>query len=98
MPDSTLPTPRGSDRRYALWARRVAGKPCEIAAYDRLRDAEWEALRLARASGSEGAMSVYVFDEELGSIVWAAGEKAKEITDAGGDVDPQTLRVSAAVE
>lgn len=44
-----------------------------------------EAAAIARSSGDEGAMSVWV--EHEGAPVWAAGEKAREMIDSGVEID-----------
>lgn len=56
-----------------------------------LRD---EAFRLASSSGADGVMSVWI-QHRTGRLVWAAGEKATELKDAGYRFDPDCNIVEA---
>jgi hypothetical protein len=87
--------------RWSAWAKGGS----EDTAWERFRGAEGparrEAVRIARASGAEGAVSVWVQDPK-GHIVWCAGEKANELREAGyvidGDYVPRLLPPSSTSE
>lgn len=71
---------------FQVWARRAteerASLRCSLAFFaDAVNEAQW----IARASGHDGAVSVWV--EERGRVIWAAGEKATEIDAAATPPD-----------
>jgi hypothetical protein len=68
-----------ADETFQLWAR----SPDEVEPSLRRTGEQWplevEAERLAKASGDEGVMSVWVQNDRDGGVVWSAGEKATEL-------------------
>lgn len=77
-------TPPGD---YIVWARRSSEEgPSERCTRPTRGQAESEAIHIAKASGDEGAMSVYVTDPS-GVVVWAAGEEWVALHEAGVQTD-----------
>lgn len=75
---TTNATSTGEAELFELWARSAdEPEPSLRDTYRHREDAEDEAARLARASGADGVMSVWVEGSDSGVVVWCAGEKAK---------------------
>lgn len=73
---------------FKVWARRSdQNTPRVRARFKRAEDAEVLAVGLARASGTDGVMSVWVERAADGEVIWSAGEKAAEIVAPKGEND-----------
>ena len=66
--------------RYRLWARSAEQAKATLRYWGNYQPRlVSEGERLARASGDEGVMSVWIVDTRNGSIPWSAGEKYAEL-------------------
>lgn len=67
----------------ALYAKAVGETRSRFRGAGPVAELEAEAQRLARASGEEGVLSVWV-QAPNGSVLWSAGEKWDELHPAPG--------------